>query len=71
MQSVVIRIDAVLTEREAEVADLVAAGMTNAQAAEELFLSPRTVGRHLEQIFAKLGVNARGDLADLTHPAEG
>ena len=38
---------------------LVAAGMTSAQVAEELFVSPRTVEAHLTSIYHKLGVNSR------------
>jgi len=38
---------------------LVAAGNTNRQIADELTLSQKTVARHLENIFAKLGVSSR------------
>jgi DNA-binding NarL/FixJ family response regulator len=48
-----------LTEREAEVLALVAAGNTNRQIAEGLFLSQKTVARHLSNIFTKIGVNSR------------
>ena len=48
-----------LTSREAEVLGLVATGMTNAQVAERLFLSPRTVQRHLNSVYHKLGVGSR------------
>jgi DNA-binding NarL/FixJ family response regulator len=48
-----------LTSREVEVLGLVAAGMTNAQVAQRLFLSPRTVQRHLNSIYHKLGVSSR------------
>jgi len=48
-----------LSEREAEVLRLIAAGLTNAQTAERLFLSPRTVGAHLQRIYDKLGVSRR------------
>jgi DNA-binding CsgD family transcriptional regulator/tetratricopeptide (TPR) repeat protein len=48
-----------LTSREVEVLGLVATGMTNAQVAKELFLSPRTVHRHLNSIYHKIGVNSR------------
>jgi DNA-binding NarL/FixJ family response regulator len=48
-----------LTSREVEVLGLVAQGLTNAQVAERLFLSPRTVHRHLNSIFHKLGVRSR------------
>jgi DNA-binding NarL/FixJ family response regulator len=52
-----------LTRREREVADLVAAGHTNRRIAEELFLSVKTVERHLARIFAKLEITARSRLA--------
>jgi predicted ATPase/DNA-binding CsgD family transcriptional regulator len=48
-----------LTTREVEVLGLVAEGLTNAQVAERLFLSPRTVHRHLNSIYHKLGVSSR------------
>jgi DNA-binding NarL/FixJ family response regulator len=38
---------------------LVSAGYTNRQIARELVLSPKTVARHLERIFAKFGVSSR------------
>jgi len=48
-----------LTSREVEVLGLVAAGMTNAQTAKELFISTRTVETHLTSIYHKLGVSSR------------
>jgi predicted ATPase/DNA-binding CsgD family transcriptional regulator len=48
-----------LTSREVEVLGLVATGMTNAQVAQRLFISPRTVQRHLNSVFHKLGVGSR------------
>src|SRR5436190_1246751 len=48
-----------LTAREVEVLRLVAAGLTNAQVAARLFLSPRTVDRHLGAVYTKLGVATR------------
>jgi DNA-binding NarL/FixJ family response regulator len=48
-----------LTAREVEVLRLVARGLTNAQIAQELFLSPRTVNAHLNSIYHKLGVSSR------------
>jgi len=48
-----------LSPRELEVLGLVAQGMTNAQVAERLFLSPRTVNAHLNSIYHKLGVSSR------------
>jgi predicted ATPase/DNA-binding CsgD family transcriptional regulator len=48
-----------LTSREVEVLGLVAEGLTNAQVAQRLFLSPRTVDTHLSSIYHKLGVSSR------------
>lgn len=48
-----------LTEREAEVLFWIANGKTNREAAEILSMSPRTVNKHLEMIFPKLGVENR------------
>jgi DNA-binding NarL/FixJ family response regulator len=48
-----------LTARQAEVLHLVAQGKSDRQIAAELVLSEKTVGRHLENIFAKLGVSSR------------
>ncbi len=48
-----------LTEREREVMEQVAAGKTNREIAERLFLSARTIDRHLARIFEKLNVHSR------------
>jgi DNA-binding NarL/FixJ family response regulator len=48
-----------LTAREVEVLKLAARGLTNAQIAQELYLSPRTVNAHLNSIYQKLGVSSR------------
>lgn len=48
-----------LTAREVEVLRLVATGLTDAQVAEKLFISLRTVNAHLRSIYAKLGVSSR------------
>jgi DNA-binding CsgD family transcriptional regulator len=53
-----------LTAQQRAVATLAAAGLTNKQIAERLFLSPRTVGTHLYEIFPKLGVTSRAALRD-------
>ena len=54
-----------LTPREREVARLVIAGTTNAEAARILFLSPKTVERHLSNVMSKVGVRNRTELASL------
>jgi predicted ATPase/DNA-binding CsgD family transcriptional regulator len=48
-----------LTKREIEILRLVAQGLSDAQVAERLVLSPRTVNAHLTSIYNKLGVNSR------------
>ncbi len=48
-----------LTAREVEVLRLVAQGLTDAQVAERLVISPRTVNTHLASIYHKLGVDSR------------
>ncbi|WP_265519726.1 LuxR family transcriptional regulator [Nitratireductor luteus] len=48
-----------LTARERQVLSLVASGSTNREIAEKLRLSPKTVNRHVENIFGKLGVSSR------------
>ncbi|MCX4909298.1 AAA family ATPase [Streptomyces sp. NBC_00878] len=53
-----------LTPQQREIAMLAAAGLTNKQIAERLFLSPRTVAAHLRQLFPKLGVASRAALRD-------
>ena len=51
-----------LTEREHEIARLVAAGRTNREVAEQLVLSTRTIEAHLRNIYGKLGVRSRVEL---------
>ena len=48
-----------LSAREVEVLRLVAQGLTDAQVAEQLVISPRTVNWHLSMIYSKLGVSSR------------
>jgi DNA-binding response OmpR family regulator/DNA-binding CsgD family transcriptional regulator len=54
-----------LTQRESEVLMWIARGKSNRDIAEILSLSPRTVNKHLEQIYAKLGVENRASAAAL------
>jgi DNA-binding CsgD family transcriptional regulator len=51
-----------LTEREAQIARLAAAGYSNRQIGEELYISHRTVGYHLGKVFTKLAVDNRAQL---------
>ncbi|HEY5727910.1 MAG TPA: LuxR C-terminal-related transcriptional regulator, partial [Acidimicrobiia bacterium] len=57
------RAPAGLTGREVEVLRLIARGRSNRQVAEELFISVKTVGRHVENVYAKIGVSSRAAAA--------
>jgi DNA-binding CsgD family transcriptional regulator len=57
------RRDATLTVREEEVLELLAAGMTNRQIAERLFLSIKTVEHHVSRVLTKLGLSGRAEAA--------
>jgi DNA-binding CsgD family transcriptional regulator len=52
-----------LTPQEEAVAGLIASGMTNREAAAELYLSVKTVQFHLTRVYAKLGIRSRSELA--------
>jgi DNA-binding CsgD family transcriptional regulator len=67
----VLRQKLLVTEREAEVLLWIARGKSNRDIAEILNLSPRTVNKHLEQIYAKLGVENRTSAAALAVRALG
>jgi DNA-binding CsgD family transcriptional regulator len=56
---------AALTAREREVARLVAGGDSNREIAEALFVSPKTIERHITNVLAKLGLRNRTELATL------
>ena len=51
-----------LTDRERDVAVLVAKGLTNPEVAEELYVSRKAVEYHLGNIFGKLGITSRREL---------
>jgi DNA-binding NarL/FixJ family response regulator len=50
-----------LTQREVEVLRLIAAGQSNSDIAEDLFLSVRTIERHISNIYAKINARGRAD----------
>ncbi len=52
-----------LTAREVEVLRLIARGLSNKEVARDLFISPKTVGRHVENIYAKIDVSTRAGAA--------
>jgi DNA-binding NarL/FixJ family response regulator len=52
-----------LTARQLAVAEAVAEGKSNRQVARELYITVKTVEYHVSQIFAKLGIDARADIA--------
>jgi DNA-binding CsgD family transcriptional regulator len=52
-----------LTAQQERIAALVAGGATNREVAQELHLSPRTVDHHLRNVFARLGVRSRTEMA--------
>ncbi|GAA0557828.1 helix-turn-helix transcriptional regulator [Paractinoplanes ferrugineus] len=54
-----------LTAQQERIAGLVAGGATNREVAQQLQLSPRTVDHHLRNVFARLGVRSRTELARL------
>ena len=49
-----------ITAREVDVLVLVAGGATNREVAERLFISPRTVDKHVERLLQKTGATRRG-----------
>jgi ATP/maltotriose-dependent transcriptional regulator MalT len=60
-----------LTERERQVAELVVDRRTNVEIAESLFLSPKTVETHMRNIFRKLDVGSRVEVARAVEAATG
>ena len=57
-----------LTAQELQIAQLAAAGLSNREIGERLFLSHRTIGSHLYRIFPKLGIAARSHLPAALEP---
>ncbi len=57
-----------LTPAERRVAELAAAGLLNAQIAESLFVSEKTVEGHLTRVYQKLGKQSRSDLGEILKP---
>lgn len=58
-----------LTHREREVLELVAEGRTDRQIGETLFISHRTVERHVSNLLPKLGAATRGEAVAIMHRA--
>jgi DNA-binding CsgD family transcriptional regulator len=54
-----------LTKRETEVLDLITEGLTNAEIAARLFISPKTAEHHVGRVLTKLGVRSRAEAAAL------
>lgn len=54
-----------LTDREVDVLDLAATGLTSKEMADRLFVAVRTIDNHLRNVFAKLNVTSRHELAAL------
>jgi HD-GYP domain-containing protein (c-di-GMP phosphodiesterase class II)/DNA-binding CsgD family transcriptional regulator len=52
-----------LTNREVEVLRLIARGRSNREVAQQLFIAPKTVGRHVENLYRKIGVSSRAAAA--------
>jgi DNA-binding NarL/FixJ family response regulator len=59
-----------LSARELEVARLIVDRRTNAQIAEELFVSPKTVETHVRHLFEKLSVSSRVEVAQVIETAD-
>jgi DNA-binding CsgD family transcriptional regulator len=54
-----------LTQREAEVLQLIAAGLSNAEISDRLFISQKTAANHVSNVLLKLGVRSRTEAASL------
>ena len=58
-----------LSDREVEVLRLMSRGMSRKQIGSQLFIADKTVARHIEHIYDKLGVNTRPGANGLRHAA--
>jgi DNA-binding NarL/FixJ family response regulator len=58
-----------VTAREADVLRLVAEGLANKEIATRLYLSPRTIEKHVESLLRKTGARSRTQLVALAGPA--
>jgi ATP/maltotriose-dependent transcriptional regulator MalT len=65
------QVDSLLTRQEQAVARLVCAGKSNREVAAELIISVKTVGYHLGNTYAKLGINTRTQLAAMLGSSDG
>ncbi|WP_239165196.1 LuxR C-terminal-related transcriptional regulator [Catellatospora citrea] len=63
VDALAVRAADVLTAQQLQIARLVCDGATNREVAAQLFLSPRTVDHHMRNIFARLGIRSRIELA--------
>jgi DNA-binding NarL/FixJ family response regulator len=60
-------VGALLTAREREVLKLLAGGLNQGQIASALFISPKTVGTHIQRVLTKLGVHSRAQAVAVAH----
>jgi DNA-binding CsgD family transcriptional regulator len=59
-----------LTAQERQIAELARDGLSNQDIDARLFLSPRTVGWHLRQVYSKLGIGSRRQLGRVLHASD-
>jgi DNA-binding NarL/FixJ family response regulator len=60
-------LESALTRRELEVLGLIADGLNRDEIGRQLFISPKTVGTHIERIFRKLGVHSRAEAVSFAY----
>lgn len=59
-----------ITEKQGEIIELIIQGITYKQIAEKLFISPKTVDNHIQNIYKKLNVNSKIQLSNFVHSNE-